>query len=124
MSRAIPVACYFEICKLSVDAAIDRRKPVAYTIAMIKSFKNKELASLWQSGKSKIDARMHRRILMRLDRLNASGTAEDMNLPGYDFHALKGFKPTRYAVHVNGPWRLTFEFQDGDALMVDFEQYR
>ena len=124
MSRAIPVACYFEICKLSVDTAIDRRKPVAYTIAMIKSFKNKELASLWQSGKSKIDAPMHRRILMRLDRLNASGTAEDMNLPGYDFHALKGFKPTRYTVHVNGPWCLTFEFQDGDALMVDFEQYR
>lgn len=27
-----------------------------------------------------------------------------MDLPGFDFHALKGFNPTRYTVHVNGPW--------------------
>jgi toxin HigB-1 len=46
-----------------------------------------------------------------------------MNLPGFDFHALKGFVPTRYKVHVNGPWCITFEFDSGDALRVDFEQY-
>ena len=38
-------------------------------------------------------------------------------------HALRGFKPTRYSVHVNGPWCITFEFQDGDAYHVDLEQY-
>ena len=48
---------------------------------------------------------------------------EDMNFPGFDFHALRGDKPTRYTVHVNGPWCITFEFADGDALRVDFEQY-
>jgi toxin HigB-1 len=46
-----------------------------------------------------------------------------MNLPGFDFHALHGFKPTRYSVHVNGPWCITFEFADGDVLRVDLEQY-
>lgn len=46
-----------------------------------------------------------------------------MNLPGFDFHPLKGFKPTRYSVHVNGPWCITFEFDHGDAFRVDFEQY-
>lgn len=46
-----------------------------------------------------------------------------MNLPGFDYHALSGFNPTRYTVHVNGPWCITFEFEDGDALRVDFEQY-
>lgn len=46
-----------------------------------------------------------------------------MNLPGFDFHALRGFEPTRYTVHVNGPWCVTFEFRDGDAFAVDFEQY-
>ncbi len=90
---------------------------------MIKSFKNKDLASLWQSGKSKIDARMHRRLLIRLDRLNASIVPEDMNLPGFDFHGLHGFNPTRYSVHINGPWCITFEFENGDAVRVDFEQY-
>jgi len=46
-----------------------------------------------------------------------------MNVPGFDFHALKGFSPTRYGVHVNGPWCLRFEFVDADACRVDFEQY-
>ena len=46
-----------------------------------------------------------------------------MNLPGFDFHALKGFVPTRYTVHVNGPWCITFEWQDESATKVDLEQY-
>jgi proteic killer suppression protein len=66
---------------------------------------------------------MHRRILVRLDRLDASERPEEMNLPGFNFHALKGFTPTRYTVHVNGPWCMTFEFEDGDAWRVDLEQY-
>ena len=90
---------------------------------MIKSFDNKPLKALWETGKSKIDARLHKRILRRLDALNASTRPDDMNLPGFDFHALKGFDPTRYTVHVNGPWCITFVFEDGDAHIVDFEQY-
>jgi proteic killer suppression protein len=45
-----------------------------------------------------------------------------MNVPGFDFHVLRGI-PLRYTVHVNGPWCITFEFEEGDALRVDFEQY-
>lgn len=78
---------------------------------------------LWETGASRIDARMHKRILVRLDRLDAAAAPEDMNLPGYDFHSLLGFSPKRYTVHVNGPWCLTFEFEKGDAYQVDFEQY-
>jgi toxin HigB-1 len=91
---------------------------------VIKSFRNKALALLWNTGKSsKIDAKMHGRILRRLDRLNVAAKPEDMNLPGFDYHSLKGFDPRRYTVHVNGPWCVTFEFENGDALRVDFEQY-
>lgn len=90
---------------------------------MIKSFTNKQLKVLWETGSSKIDARMHQRILRRLDVLDAATTPEDMNLPGFDFHGLKGHNPTRYTVHVNGPWCITFEFRDGDAYVLDFEQY-
>jgi proteic killer suppression protein len=91
---------------------------------LIRSFKSKALAELWAEGRTKlIDARMHRRVLLRLDRLDVAARAEDMNLPGFDFHTLKGFAPTRYSVHVNGPWCLTFEFEEGDAWWVDFEQY-
>ena len=91
---------------------------------MIRSFRSKALAELWSTGSSRrIDARLHKRILLRLDRLDAASAPEEMQLPGFDFHELKGFKPTRYTIHVNGPWCLTFEFQDGDASRVDFEQY-
>lgn len=91
---------------------------------MIKTFRNKALADLWQTSRSpKIDARLTRRILARLEALNDADRPEDMNLPGFDFHALHGPQPTRYTVHVNGPWCITFEFDDGDALRVDLEQY-
>ena len=91
---------------------------------MLASFKSKELAALWRKSKSaKIDARIHARILRRLDALNVAVNPEDLNVPGFDFHALKGFSPTRYTVHVNGPWCIAFCFADGDAEDVDFEQY-
>jgi len=90
---------------------------------MIKTFDNKQLKALWETGKSKIDARFHARILRRLDALDAATSLEDINLPGFNFHALKGHKPTRYTVHINGPWCVTFEFEDGNAYVLDFEQY-
>ena len=91
---------------------------------MIKSFKNKGLAELWESGRTKrVDVKMHPRILRRLDRLEVAARPEEMNVPGFDFHALRGFKPTRYSIHVNGPWCITFEFAKGDAENVDLEQY-
>jgi toxin HigB-1 len=91
---------------------------------MIKSFKSKALAELFQSGKSAgIDMRLHKRILVRLDRLDVAEKPEDMKLPGFNFHALNGFAPECYTVHVNGPWCITFEFEGNDAARVDFEQY-
>jgi toxin HigB-1 len=100
------------------------RKQFAYIGWMIKTFRNKNLADLWETGKSaKIDAKLHKRILIRLDALDAAPIPEAMHLPGFKFHVLLGQKPTRYTVHVNGPWCITFEFEDGDAVRVDFDQY-
>lgn len=91
---------------------------------MIKGWKHKGLKELFEKGSTaKIDKRFHDRIIRRLDALEMATTPEAMNLPGNDFHALKGFSPTRYTVHVNGPWCITFEFDGTDAAQVDFEQY-
>ena len=91
---------------------------------MIASFKSKALAVLFETGKSgKIDAKLHKRLLLRLDRLESAERPEDMNLPGFNFHALSGFNPTRYTVHINGPWCITFEFDGTNAAEVDLEQY-
>ncbi|MGE7369985.1 type II toxin-antitoxin system RelE/ParE family toxin [Neorhizobium sp. NPDC001467] len=90
----------------------------------MRSFRSKALAPLFETGKTgRINAKMHKRILVRLDRLDMAERPEGMNLPGFDFHALRGFDPTRYTVHINGPWCITFEFDGNDAVRVDFEQH-
>lgn len=91
---------------------------------MIKSFKHKALADLFNTGKTaKIDSKIHKRIIVRLDALDAAQKPDDMNIPGFDFHSLNGFNPTRYTVHVNGPYCITFELDGADAVRVDFESY-
>jgi len=90
---------------------------------MIKTFRNKQLADLWETSKSKgIDKKMFNRILRRLEILDVAKRPEDMNVPGFNYHKLNG-KPVRYSVHVNGPWCVTFEMDGEDATQVDFEQY-
>ena len=91
---------------------------------MIRSFKSRALQSLWEKDdRSKIDARLVSRILRRLDALQAAATPDEMNQPGFDFHALSGKRKGTYTVHVNGPWCVTFEWDGIDAVRVDLEQY-
>jgi toxin HigB-1 len=90
---------------------------------VIKSFRHKGLKALFLTGRSaKVVPALQERCLRRLDALNQASAPEDMNIPGFDFHALRG-KPTRYTVHVSGPWCITFEFEKADAWRVDLEQY-
>jgi len=91
---------------------------------MIKKFKHKGLKELFETGKTaSIERGMHKRIIQRLDALDAATQPVDMNLPGFNFHSLTGKKPKQYTVHVNGPWCIVFEFSDGDAFAVDFKNY-
>ena len=90
---------------------------------MIRSFRHKGLKELFERGATaRIQKMLHDRCLRRLDALDRAALPEDMNVPGFDFHALRG-APLRYSVHVNGPWCITFELEEGDAFRVDFEQY-
>jgi proteic killer suppression protein len=88
---------------------------------MITTFINKGLAELFETRK--LDAKLQPKILRILDALDRATRPKDMRVPGFDFHPLKGFNPTRYSVHVNGPWCITFEFEADNAKRVDFEQY-
>ena len=90
---------------------------------MIRSFKHKGLAELFERGRSRrIGQELHARCLRRLEALDQAELLTDLNVPGFNFHGLQGV-PTRYSMHVNGPWCITFEWEDGDALRVDLEQY-
>ena len=106
------VACYFTV--VAIAATLD---------SMIKSFRHKGLRELFLIGRSaKVAIALQERCLRRLDALQQAVVPKDMNVPGFDFHALRG-KPKRYSVHVNGPWCITFEFEEGHAWRVDLEQY-
>ena len=48
---------------------------------------------------------------------------EDMDVPGYRLHPLKGRARNRWSIWVSGNWRLTFEFKDGNAFVLDYEDY-
>lgn len=96
-----------------------------YIILMIKSFRSKPLRLLWEEGDaSKLPVKQVARVERQLARLDASMVPEDMNLPGYRFHGLKG-KPKRYAVDASGNYRLTWgwDVPAGDAIDVDIEDY-
>jgi len=46
-----------------------------------------------------------------------------MDSPGWGFHSLKGALAGHYAVSISGNWRLTFKFEDGDAILLDYQDY-
>ena len=90
---------------------------------MIKSFKHKGLAELFERGRSRrVRQDLQSRSLRRLDALDQAESLTDLDVRGFDFHGLHGI-PKRYSIHVNGPWCITFEWEEGDALRVDLVQY-
>lgn len=91
---------------------------------MIKSFKHKGLEKFYITGSKKGIIQNHAEKLARiLDRLDAAITVKDMNLPGYRLHRLTGVDKDIWSVKVNGNWRVTFYFEDGDAYIVNYRDY-
>jgi len=91
---------------------------------MIKSFKNKKLGKFFINRDRKGIKPEHVSKLSRiLDRLDASLNAQDMNLPGYRLHELKGKDKGKWSVWVNGNWRVTFKFHGTNAIDVDYIDY-
>jgi proteic killer suppression protein len=91
---------------------------------MIKSFRHKGLRSLFESGKAAgVQASHVKRLRMQLAALDTAQVIDDMDIPGFRLHALKGEMRGRWSITVNGNWRLTFEFEDGNAYILDDEDY-
>lgn len=91
---------------------------------MIKSFSHKGLERFFTSGsKAGIQAAHATRISDRLAFLNAATAIEDMDKPGYRLHELKGQLRGHWAINVLGNWRIVFRFENGDAYVVNYEDY-
>lgn len=91
---------------------------------MIKSIRHKGLRKFFDTGSAAgVQASHARRLRMQLAALDTAQTIEDMNIPGFSLHALKGEMHGRWSISVNGNWRLTFEFLEGNAYVLDYEDY-
>lgn len=91
---------------------------------MIRSFRHKGIEAFFLTGKtSGIQVKHARRLRLQLAQLNGAVGPNDMNAPGWKLHALKGRMANHWAVSVSGNWRLTFMFEDGNAVLVDYQDY-
>ena len=95
-----------------------------YAGNVIKSFRHKGLRKLFETGStSGVQASHAKRLRMQLVALDTAQVVEDMDIPGFRLHPLKGPMRGRWSITVNGNWRLTFGFQDGNAYVLDYEDY-
>ena len=91
---------------------------------MIKSFKHKGLKKFFETGSAAgIDPAHRQKIRIRLAALDTATSIEDMDLPGFRLHPLKGEKKGLWAIDVSKNWRITFEFMDGNAYVVNYKDY-
>ena len=91
---------------------------------MIKSFKHKGLEDFFYTGSKRgIKPDQANRLSRILVRLNAASEIKDMNYPGSSLHQLRGDKKGLHSVKVSGNWRVFFNFFDGDAYIVDYDDY-
>jgi toxin HigB-1 len=88
-----------------------------HSIPVIRTFRHAGLRELFETGRTR---RVRRRALSRLKVLDDAAGPGDLTIPNFNFHRLQ---PLRYSLHVNGPWGVIFEWDDGDAVRVDLERY-
>ena len=91
---------------------------------MIKSFRHKGLQDFFETGRKKgIPGELATRARLRLDVIDAAQEIEDINLPGFRLHELKGNRAATWSIGISGNWRITFKFNNGNAYDVNLEDY-
>lgn len=92
---------------------------------MIKTFKHRGLQRFFETGsKAGIQPSHAPKLARQLRQLNDAVTPDDMDIPGWHLHPLKGLElKGHWSIWVNENWRLTFMFEDHDAILVDYQDY-
>ena len=95
-----------------------------YNAVVIESFKHKGLRKYYETGsRAGIQVKHAGRLRLQLAALDTARAVKDMDVPGYRLHPLKGRAKNRWSIWVSGNWRLTFEFKEGNAHVLDYEDY-
>lgn len=88
------------------------------------SFKHKGLQKFYESGKTAgIQAEHKKRLRLQLIAIDTAIFIDDVDIPGFNLHPLKGKRKGIWSIKISGNWRLTFKFEDGNAYILDYEDY-
>jgi toxin HigB-1 len=103
---------------------LDARGATRYIVNMIRSFRHAGLGKFYLTGsKAGIQPFHAAKLRRQLSLLNTAKNANRMNVPGWDLHPLKGMLAEHWSIKVNGNWRMTFTFQNENAILVDYQDY-
>ncbi|TAL43740.1 MAG: hypothetical protein EPN91_05910, partial [Salinibacterium sp.] len=93
-----------------------------YTLKVIKSFRHKGLRLLFETGSAAgVQPNHAKRLRIQFAVLDSARTIDDIKIPVFRLHPLKGGMDGRWSITVDGNWRVTFEFRDGNAYVLDYE---
>ena len=107
-----------------IDESIDSCTGTRYNQSMIRSFRHRGLRRLYErDDPSRIAADQLDRIALALADLDAAGKPNDLDLPGYRLHPLRGDRRGLWSISITGNWRITFRFEAGDVYDVDLVDY-
>ncbi len=91
---------------------------------MIKSFKHKGLRQFYETGSvAGIQNNHKQKLRMILIALETANDIADMDIPGFRLHSLKGKLKNLWSIRVNSNWRITFEFENGNIYILNYEDY-
>jgi len=91
---------------------------------MIKSFKHKGIKQFFETGSTAgIQAKHAKKLRLQLVAIDTAFNIDDINLPGFALHPLKGNREGIWSISVSGNWRVTFEYRDGNAYILNYEDY-
>jgi toxin HigB-1 len=92
--------------------------------AVIRSFRHRGVERFFRTGsKAGIQPKHAARLRLQLFALDNAKAPSDMNAAGWSLHALREELAGHWAIRVSGNWRLTFKFEDEDAILVDYQDY-
>jgi proteic killer suppression protein len=91
---------------------------------VIVSFRHKGLKRFFETGKmSGIQPKHASRLRLQLAALDTAQSVDDIDVPGFRLHSLKGRRKSTWSIWVSGNWRLTFTFTTGNVELLDYEDY-
>jgi proteic killer suppression protein len=91
---------------------------------VIESFKCKDTAQLWETGRNRRFSNLAATALRKLTMLDAAEVLDDLRTPPANrLEALKGARSGQYSIRVNDQWRLCFVWQQGQAFDVEITGY-